>query len=169
MDDFVIVTCTHTVELARWGAEYEVWIPMGERRAVRKGKLYVTPVAELPGLAFVGRRRWSEFRRRCPGRFHVKVLEYDMLGRPRTASLAELMQMQAALKTPPAPAVAEPETEELQFEVGEPVGIVGFPGLDGLKGFFVRRKGRDRIRIRLDSPLSPYIDVKNQYVTKITP
>lgn len=93
MSEYVVLTCVNALDLFIWGnAEYKVWVLLDDKGS-----------CAMNGYAFVPPDRWPEMRRRCPSQFRVKPLDYDLLQRPKTISVLDMVAMQEALEGgPPA-------------------------------------------------------------------
>lgn len=155
-DDFIILSCSRTLELFRWGSkDHNVWIPLKKVRVPRgqgpNRRMVNTEIAALPGYAFVPRYDWTPMRRRCPSKFHVRPLGYDLLGRPRCCSIENLITMQKILNGEHTPARNKESTEVIRFKKGQAVLISSdHPFLAGFKGTIERIKSCGVARLNME-------------------
>lgn len=164
--DYVVLRCHDAVEFAKWGhASYGVWIPTERKVTTIRGKAYTRYVAAFPGYAFIPRTFWSECRRRCPIKYSVRVLGYDLAGRPRTVPLSALAQMQSILNKHAEDKRSEPPVKpERALSAGDPILIAGAAMFDGMTGAFIKYKGDSRCRVRLDDTKVPYVDIPLTFI-----
>lgn len=99
---FVILECRNTLDFARWGKLFEVWVPRQKDVTIKNGERIEKTVAAMPGYAFVPVPQHREVLRKCASHFMARVMEYRPDGEtPRTVHVDELQKMQLMLQEPP--------------------------------------------------------------------
>jgi hypothetical protein len=127
---YIALTCRNTFACWLEYREYGFWIPVRV-----KG---VTESAAVPGYGFIPYQRWPALRRAARVDYHIRVLEYDLVERPRMVFATDLVKMQQAVNRPP-------DAVPILYSVGE--RIMGIGGLFGGREGVITHVRKSKVRV----------------------
>lgn len=158
-NEYVIMSCTKTVELLEWGHRmFGMWAPTEQITVTNaKGQSRLKLVPPIPGLVYVPWGVHMSAKSQAPNRFRLKIFQYDLIGRPRCCTLDDLRKMDAAVHE---------KQEDLWLNVNDLVASDTNPLLPkGTTAAVLRIRADNTVKLRRED--GQYINVDKRFLKRV--